>query len=428
MSEALVTLLGIEEQALNARTTIQLAFVMVNDTRALAEYHQAALHMADKGVVAVSGVSSVEENAPFTLFLQRMFKLHEAGKEISSAEREEWADWLPPKPLFLPLKDADGKRLGTLLLARDEDWDEGTTAIVQRLTDAYAFAWAAKHQSAPLSQWRHRLTSLPRWKRIVAAGILLALIFPVRLSVLASAEIVPSDPAVIRAPLEGVIELVRAQPNQSVVAGDVLFELDRTTIAGKLEVAAKVLDTAKAELDQATQQAFFDPKAKAGWAVLKAKVEEKQAERAQLEDLMTRAQVKSPRDGLAVMDDPSEWIGRPVSVGEKVLAVADPRQVEVEAWLAPADLIPLEPGGKVVLFLNTAPLSPVVATLSYVAFEATLKPDGVLAHRVRAKIAHDDAIPRIGLKGTARLDGDRVSLVYWLFRRPLAVIRQWLGW
>lgn len=222
--------------------------------------------------------------------------------------------------------------------------------------------------------------------------------------------------------------MVRAQPNQSVVAGDVLFELDRTTIAGKLEVAAKVLDTAKAELDQATQQAFFDPKAKAGWAVLKAKVEEKQAERAQLEDLMTRAQVKSPRDGLAVMDDPSEWIGRPVSVGEKVLAVADPRQVEVEAWLAPADLIPLEPGGKVVLFLNTAPLSPVVATLSYVAFEATLKPDGVLAHRVRAKIAHDDAIPRIGLKGTARLDGDRVSLVYWLFRRPLAVIRQWLGW
>lgn len=427
MSEALVTLLGIEEHALRARNATQLAFVMVNDTRALVEYRQAALHIAGKGVVAVSGVSSVEDNAPFTLFLQRVFKAHEAGKDIAAADREEWADWLPPKPVFLPLKDADGKRLGTLLLARDADWDEGTTAVLQRLVDAYAFAWAAKNRPAPLSRWRHRLTGLPRWKAMVAAAIALVLLIPVRLSVLAPAEIVPSAPAVIRAPLEGVIERVLVKPNQTVAAGEVLFELDRTTIAGKLEVADKALDTARAELDQATQQAFFDPKAKSVLAVVKARVEEKQAERSQLTDLMTRSQMRAPRDGIAVMDDPGEWIGRPVNVGEKVLAVADPTQVEVEAWLAPADLIELEPGRPVTLFLNTDPLAPVSAKLSYVAFEATLQPDGLLAHRVRATIA-DEARPRIGLKGTARLDGDRVVLVYWLFRRPMAVVRQFLGW
>ncbi|TAN58014.1 MAG: HlyD family efflux transporter periplasmic adaptor subunit [Rhodospirillales bacterium] len=400
---------------------------MVNDTRALVEYRQAALHMAGKGVVAVSGVSSVEDDAPFTLFLRRVFTAHEAGREISAAEREEWAEWLPPKPLFLPLADVDDQRLGTLLLARDKDWDQGVSTILQRLTDAYAFAWTAKHRPARLSQWRSRLTAMPRWKAMVAVTIFMVLIFPVRLSVLAPAEIVPLDPAVIRAPLDGVIETVHVRPNQAVAAGDVLFQLDATTIVGKMDVAAKALDTAKAEQDQATQQAFFDPKAKAGWAVIKAKVEEKQAELAQLNDLLVRSQVRSPRDGVAVMDDPSEWIGRPVNVGEKVLAVAAPAQVEVEAWLAPADLIDLEPGAPVTLFLNTDPLSPVSSVLSYVAFEATLQPDGLLAHRARAKIA-DDTRPRIGFKGTARLDGHRVPLVYWLFRRPLAVIRQHLGW
>lgn len=427
MSEALVALLGIEEHALKARSATQLAFVMVNDTRALVDYRQGALHIIGKGVVAVSGVASVEENAPFAQYLRRVFKSHEAGREMSAADQQEWADWLPANPLFLRLVDADEKRLGTLLLARDEEWDQGTQALLQRLVDAYAFAWEAKHRPAPLSRWRHRLAAMPRWKWAVLAAIVLILLFPVRLSVLAPAEIVPAAPAVIRAPLDGVIETVRVTPNQSVSAGDVLFELDRTTIAGKLEVAGKALDTAKAELDQATQQAFFDPKAKSVLAVVKARVEEKQAERAQLADLMTRSQVVAPRDGVAVMDDPSEWIGRPVAVGEKVLAVADPRQVEVEAWLAPADLIALEPGGAVTVFLNTDPLSPVSSALSYVTFEATLQPDGMLAHRVRAKIA-DGTQPRIGLKGTARLDGDRVPLVYWLFRRPMAVVRQVLGW
>jgi hypothetical protein len=121
-----------------------------------------------------------------------------------------------------------------------------------------------------------------------------------------------------------------------------------------------------------------------------------------------------------------------VTVGEKVMAIADPTQVEVEAWLSPADAIVLENGAPVTLFLNSDPLNPITARLSYVAYEATESPDGILAHRVRATIDDPDvtpeSAPRLGLRGTARLDGDRVPLAYWLFRRPLGVVRQWLGW
>ena len=430
----LVALLGLEEHARRAANDTELAFVMVNDSRALAVYRQAALYVEGEGLKAVSGVAGIETGAPFTLWLERIFPRLEidearlAGPDsLSGPDALEWSEWLPPHALLLPLKDRDGKRLGTLLFARDEEWGEQDVALLTRATEFYAYAWTVLHRPSPITHWRAKLTAIPKWRLKLAAGIVLALLFPVRLSVLAPAEVVAHDPAVIRSPLDGVIEKVHVRPNQQVAEGDLLFELDRTTLSGKLEVARKALDTAKAELDQASQQAFFDPKAKGTLAVIRARVDERSAEAAQLEDLMARSQVKAPRAGVAVLDDPAEWQGRPVNVGEKVLAVAAPDDVEVEAWLAPSDVIELERGGPVSVFLNANPLSPVSGKLLYVTYEAIPQPDGSLGHRVRAALDKGEASPRLGLKGTARLDGHRVPLIYWLARRPLAVVRAFVG-
>jgi multidrug resistance efflux pump len=427
----LLALLGLEEHCRKAVNSTELAFVMVNDSRSLTVYRQAALHIDGEGLKAVSGVAGIETGAPFTLWLERAFR-HMASAEsrlagphdLDDKDGAEWSDWLPPHALLLPLKGREGKRLGTLLFARDDQWDEHSVALLTRAADFYGPAWEVLHRPSPVTQWKQHLTAISQWQRKTAAAVFLVLIFPVRLSVLAPAEVVAHDPAVIRSPLDGVVEKVLVRPNQQVAEGDLLFELDRTTLSGKLEVAKKALSTAQAELDQASQQAFFDPKAKGTLAVIRARIEERTAEAAQLDDLMTRSQVKAPRAGVAVLDDPAEWQGRPVNVGEKVLAVASPNDVEVEAWLAPADVIALEPGDPVSLFLNSAPLSPVSAKLSYITFEAISQPDGTLGHRVRASC---DPGPRLGLKGTARLDGHRVPLAYWLLRRPLAVIRAFVG-
>ncbi len=430
----LIALLGLEEHARKAANSIELAFVMVNDSRALAVYRQAALYIDGEGLKAVSGVAGIESGAPFTLWLERVLPrlatkaVRLVGPEsLAGADGEEWSDWLPRHALLLPLKDRQGLGVGTLMLARDGEWGEQDMALLSRAMDFYGYAWAVLHRPSPVTLWRRRLTAIPKWRLKGAAAIVLALLVPVRLSVLAPAEVVAHDPAVIRSPLDGVVEKVLVRPNQSVAEGDLLFALDNTTLAGKLEVAKKALATAQAELDQASQQAFFDPKAKGQLAILRARIDERGAEARQLEDLMERSQVKAPRSGVAVLDDPAEWQGRPVNVGEKVLAVASPTETEVEAWLAPADVIALEPGGPVSLFLNAEPLSPVTAKLLYVTYEAIAQPDGTLGHRVRAALQPGQDGPRLGLKGTARLDGHRVPLVYWLMRRPLAVIRTFVG-
>jgi multidrug efflux pump subunit AcrA (membrane-fusion protein) len=430
-ADPLSALLAIEEAAFAATTPSELGFIMVNQTRDLLAYDQAALHLTGKGVRALSGVSSLEARGPYVLWLQAVFRGKEDKDEIPEREARDWAAWLPEHALWLPLVDGAGRRLGTLLLVRADPWDDASSLLGGRLALAYGVALRALGRSGS-SRGLALPLARPRWiwaLPLVLAGVMLV---PTRLSVLAPAEVVARNAAVVRAPLEGVIETISARPNQPVTKGEPLFEFDGTTTRGRMEVAARALESALAELDQVTQEAFIDPEAKARLAVIKARVEERRAELAQSREILARALVVAPRDGVTVMDDPSEWEGRPVTVGEKVMAIADPTQVEVEAWLSPADAIVLENGAPVTLFLNSDPLNPITARLSYVAYEATESPDGILAHRVRATIDDPDvtpeSAPRLGLRGTARLDGDRVPLAYWLFRRPLGVVRQWLGW
>jgi hypothetical protein len=63
--------------------------------------------------------------------------------------------------------------------------------------------------------------------------------------------------------------------------------------------------------------------------------------------------------------------------------------------------------------------------LQRAAYEAQPTPGGQLAYRLDARF--DEAPPRIGLRGTAKLFGERAPLALYLLRRPLAGLRQSVG-
>ena len=135
----------------------------------------------------------------------------------------------------------------------------------------------------------------------------------------------------------------------------------------------------------------------------------------------------APPGGIALFDDPTEWIGKPVQTGERILRIAAPGDVEVEAWLPIGDAIPLAEGAPLLLYLASDPLASIAAKVRYVAHDAVARPDGSYAYRVRARLDGPTA-QRVGLKGTAKISGDRVPLAYWMLRRPWATVRQALGW
>jgi len=434
--DTLSLLLGLMQRARRAVSADEVAFVMVNETIMLAPYRQALLWRQGHGIAAVSGLAVVDRDAPFILWIERICrKIAEnldGPRKLTSADfpadlAEDWSEWLPGQCLALPVATPTEGRLGVLVFVRDDLWSEAETLFIAEATETCALAWAYHLRPNALQELRTRWLRIPRRRAWMALALLAVSLAPVHLSVLAPGEVTARDPAVVRAPLEGVVEHVLVVPNQKIDAGQLLFELDTTAIRGKLEVAQKALQTARAEHEQAAQQAFSDMKAKAQLGVLTGRIEERRADLEYLTDQLARSRVTAPRPGVAVLDDPTEWIGRPVTVGERVMAVADERDTEIEAWLGPADVIELPVGAPVTLFLNVDPLHPARAGLRYVSYESLMRPDGTVAHRVRAEFAAGQDKPRLGLKGTARLDGGRVPLVYWLLRRPLAVVRQTLG-
>lgn len=423
------------ETRVRAATGDELAFLMVNETLNVVRYRQALLWRAAPAnrVVAVSGVARPDAHSPFVVFASRLCaelqnrKLDDiqdvTAADVSPDLRAEWSEWLPPHLVWIPL----APKLGALVLAREEELSPADRNLLGFLADAYAHAWRAQ---LPKAGFRERaLTASPWKKRLMAAAALVlvgAAFFPVRQSVLAPAEIVPRSPAVIRAPLEGVVDSVLVKPNETVTQGQILFALDQRRLRNQLEVALRAREAADTELRQAKQFAVVDYKVRASLPGLQGKLDQVAAEVAYLREQLERVEVRAPQTGLAVFDDPNDWLGRPVAIGERVMLVADPANVEVEARLPVADAINLDMGGPVRVFLNIDPERARAAVLSFVSYQAQRGVDGTLAYRVKARLA-DETPPRIGVKGTAKLYGAEVPLAYAIFRRPMSAIRQWLG-
>ncbi|MCY1380047.1 hypothetical protein D9M69_678280 [compost metagenome] len=49
-----------------------------------------------------------------------------------------------------------------------------------------------------------------------------------------------------------------------------------------------------------------------------------------------------------------------------------------------------------------------------------------MAYRVRGRLA-DEGRAHIGLRGVAKVYGEWQPIAYWLLRRPLGALRQWVG-
>lgn len=432
----LVLLLQLAERARQTTTVEELLFVMVNETHTLIPYRQAVLWSGAGRVVALSGIPVLEPQAPFVLWLQRLFAhlrlaptthpLQLAGEQLPNGLQEGWGEWLPEQAIALPLMYGESG-MGWLLLARDTPFDD-ENELLYHLAGIYAHAWFCHLGKQGKFRWQELLPRRSRALLLIALGLLLA--WPVPLTVLAPAEVVPTHPEVIRAPMDGVVLRFHLQPNAPVVVGQPLFDLDDTSLNSRLEVAEKSLAVAESEYMVTSQLALSDARYKGQLTILAGRTEEKKLEAAGLQDLLARSRVKATRSGIALFNDPQGWIGRPVVTGERILTVAEERETEVEAWLAAGALIPLPELATVTLFLNVDPLHPRTAHVRLLAYESTLRPDGLPAHQLRATFRGEEGRnpPRLGLKGIVRIEGEQVALLWWIVRRPMAVVRQWLGW
>ena len=437
--QALSALLHLEQSAMMAPTAAALGFTIVNEALALVPYRQAAFFTCPPNgklkLTTASGLVSVAEDSPYavwlTRFAQTLPSLRTCARVDFSAALPEfvdgWEEWLPEHLLSGSIFDAEGLAVGLALYARETPWLDGEMALLDRAHLSYGHCLGSlqrkpRHFGATFgSLFRGKLS---KWLLLAAA---LAMFIPVRLSALAPAEVIALNAMAIASPQDGVISAFHVQPNSAVKAGDRLFSLDDSALASRREVARRSVSIARADSLVAQQRAFDDLKSKGELASALGRVREKEAELSLVEGSLSRVLVKAERDGIAVFGDPNDWLGRPVQTGERVMQLADPRDAGVLVWLPVADALNLEAGAPIRLFLHTTPLNPLSATLLQTSYQAVLSPEGVSAYRLRGQFDEGADKARIGLRGTARVSGDWAILGYYLFRRPIASIREWTG-
>jgi multidrug resistance efflux pump len=260
---------------------------------------------------------------------------------------------------------------------------------------------------------------------VIAIALLATM--PVHLNLRAAGELVPREPTVLRAAIEGTVRRLAVEPNQVVQAGQVLAELDDASASARLQTARQGLATAEAEWRQTSQAALGDAKAKAQLPAAQGKLSEKLTEVRFLEQQVQRTALLAPHAGVVLIDDAGSWAGRTVQAGEALMRLAEPTDQELEAWLAVGDAIDLPAGATMQLHLSSRPADPVPAALRLYGFEAEHRPDGTLAYRLRGKLSGPPS-ERLGARGTVRIEGPSEPLAYAVLRRPLAALRELTGW
>ena len=434
-------LLQLEGMVRHALTQQELQFLFVNETRRLIPYHQAlflapaSLSSEAYEVRAASSVPVVDRTVPLMQWTEQLIRdLREASTapvlrhvgetDCPAGLRPDWKEFTPGHGLWCPLKHPAGQILGGLWLTRDQPWAGHEVMVLERISETYAYAWRAVGPSKSL-RWRWGMSRV--MTGLLVSAMLIALTIPVSMSTLAPAKIVAKDPLIVSAPIDGVIAELVVPPNTTVSEGTVLFRYEDTTFRNEYQVAERNLDVAMAQYRRAAQGSFVAAEQKADVPQLKAEVELRETERNYAYERLAKVEVKAEQAGLVLYTDKSDWVGKPVVVGQRIMELANPQQLEVRIDLPVEDAIVLRQGASVALFLNADPFSSVPATVSHASYHAEVLPNNTLAYRVTAQLREGSSEFRIGWQGSAKIFGGQVTLFTYLFRRPISAIRPWIG-
>ena len=422
----------------------ELLFHLANEVRGLVQYGSGMVFRRQRGserlrVVQLSDLPDVDREAPLLRALENRIVRLDAGigldqprtfvpiesdsHDVAATDVALLSEYPFVHLIWLPLKDREGKVDAGVVFARASAFTPGEQSMLTRIAETYAHAWAA------LPVRRRFARGMPisrRWLGALAAASFVIAVFPVRLSVMAPVEVVAAQPFVITAPIAGVVRNILVAPNSTVVADQPLVQFEDIQPRNEMVLAQQRLAVAQARDSRTNAAAFRDPVAAHEMAATHAEFELARVTYDYAAEVARRTEVRAPTAGLAIYTDRRDWEGRAVMVGEEIMQVADPARVALRIDLPTANSIELAPGSDVSVYLDNAPLGGLTGRLRSVSYTPRAQPGGTTSYTVMAD-PEGGSPPRIGARGTARLYGERVPLIFQLLRRPLVATRQFIG-
>ena len=433
-------LISLEKKTREAKSKDELNFIVVNETREIIDYTTSFLLLksaTDKfHINAISDIASIDRTAPLVTFVESVIN-HQTKKdlkEIESIDLEQFSKKIkkqkpkniPQYLLCIPIFSPQRGLQGYLLLARNKNFNENENELVQHLSRTYGHAYNTFLTNFSIKNFlKKNFTGKKRW--ITISVIILIFLFPVRMTSTAPVEVVAKNPFLITSPFDGVVKKIIANNNDLTKPGDLLVLLEDIDLLNEFNLAKQSLQVAEKELLRTRQSSFTDNEQKSRLAELVAQVDLKRVELKSAERKLKNSKIYSEKKGVVIVDRKSDWQGKPVAVGEKILTIADPNNIEFLIWLPVKDSIVINQDANTNIFLDINPMSSYKGNIIRSTYEPELSPEEVLSYKLISSFKGNRDTPRIGLRGTAKVYGNRTILFYYLFRKPITFIRQLIG-
>ena len=432
-------LIGLEKKAREARSEDELNFVVTNETRQIIDYVSSFLLLktpTDKfKIKATSDLATVDRTSPLLTFVENIINNDKTinTKEIQNLDVEKLANNikaekpknLPENILFIPIISPQRGLQGYLLLGRQKQFTDSDTELARHLSFSYGHAFNSFLKDISINNYfKKYFKGKKSWK--IYLSIFIILFLPLRLTSTAPVEVVAKKPKLVTAPFDGVVKEIVINNNDNVKFGDLLILFEDIELNNNYNLAKQSLQVTQKELLRSRQSSFSNNEEKARLAELVAQVELKKAEVASAEERLKNTKLFAKQKGVAIVDQKNDWQGRPVKVGEKIITVANPDEVEFLIWLPVKDSLVIKENSKVKVFLDVNPISSLKGKLLRASYAPSLSPEEVLSYKIGASFDGKKS-PRIGFRGTAKVYGSRVPLFYLVLRKPITVMRQFIG-
>lgn len=436
--------LEIQKQLLKASSSDALGFVGVNKTRDLVKYDQAIFWRWKGEKVTFSQASgnvTMDTKTVYAQFLGKLFthyvRENKDGTDdsepimlsirtIPESFKDDWAEHCAPFGALLLLQTEEEGVLGGLYIERKTEFQDPEKAILEELTFTMSEALALtllREKRSLIGVWQN----IGRIQKYLWMAFIVLMVFPVRLSITAPAEIVADSPVILTVPYDGMVESIDVKPGDTVKYGAVLAQMDEEQYRAQAGSAKQALEIAQASLSSARRESLSVPEKKADIQRLQSEIALKQIEFDFAQSMLDKSTITAPRDGVAVFSDANALLGRPMRMGETLLSIADPTEQEILIRVPVDAMIPIDSTAPVNFYLNVAPLQGHSAEIISIGYQAERDPDGLMTYKIRAIPHHGADDLRIGWKGSAKISGQWTILGYAILRRPLAAFRTMTG-
>ncbi len=433
-------LIGLEKKARDARSKDELNFVVVNETREIINYTNSFLLIKSASnnynVSAISDLATVDRTSPLVSYVEKVINhksnsnlkditlidLNDFTKTLKIAKPKNIPQFILCVPIFSPQKGLQGY----LILSRNDPFQENENELVRHLASTYGHAFNTFLINYSIVDFlKKNFSGVKGW--IIFIAIILIFLIPVKITSTAPVEVVAKNPFIVTSSFDGVVKKIEVNNNDKINLGDLLVRLEDIDLLNNYNLANQSLEVAEKELLRTRQSSFTNNEEKSKLAELEAQVDLKKVELNSSKEKLQNSKIYSEKQGIAIVGRKADWQGKPVEVGEKILTISDPKNVEFLIWLPVKDSIIIKENSEVKIFLDINPIKPLAGRLLRASYEPELSPEEVLSYKIVSSLEKDQEIPRIGLRGTAKIYGSKVTLFYYLFRKPITFVRQLIG-